>query len=114
MYIHWHNTFLSVLYREYPEIANDLSLIKEMRATENNDYIKFIVTMADPLIGYKVWSDALQQEMPPNLNVMLTRIFLLCCENYYNKWLTYAKENSDEKDGEDDNDENENKDLKVM
>ena len=52
--------------------------------------------MSDPFVGYKKWSHSIQNETCV-VNYLLTTsdeaFLMLCCENYYERWLSIAEKN---------------------
>ena len=43
-----------------PDIANNLSTIKDLRESADDRYIIFLKIMAEPLVGSRVWHDCFQ------------------------------------------------------
>ena len=82
---------MSVLVNLFPDIANDLQSISDLRTTADNKYLLFLKIMAEPLVGSSVWKACFLNEHS-DINEVLTSsneaFLLLCCENYHQKWLT--------------------------
>jgi len=82
-----------VLLKTAPDIANNLSTIKDLRESADDRYIIFLKIMAEPLVGSRVWRGCFQN-VSAKLDDILTSsneaFLLFCCENYATKWLSLS------------------------